>query len=1129
MRYEYDFAKDSYADLLKMSVETVMPVRRRYEIMYRVLVSALNNRTKDVRISFAGTFARLDYLCRETGYRERNPKGYRRICTFRGRSTHLRQYTDEQLQLALAEDLRALCQLLEVLFGSPIPDGLRKAMAHDYSSQHTHELIADCLRVCVRATDEDWLYLNGPQGEDLLMPWISVSKVGQVSADMEHLRRIVVSGTQLNLVHPWEEDGSLRAQYIIYEPDILIDISSVAHGFCQTGPSAYLYLLDRLDDTTTSGAMLLGNFAGQMLDEEVHGAGKEPVSYQQSVERFFRDNALGVVSCSDLQLQQNLRDFHNAARQQQFNLRHIVNNVFVQDHTIDITQVVLEPSFYCEMLGLQGRMDLLQADKHVLMEQKSGKMDEFRHSHQQQHFIQVLLYQAMLHFAYHDKDGRALRNDDIASYLLYSKYPDGLMKEAPAPVLLSEALKLRNQMAHLELILSSGEARNIFMHLTPEKLNVSRLTGKLWDMYIRPRLAELLGTIQKAPSVEQDYFFRMLTFVAKEHLLSKVGTSEREASGFAALWNSTPAEKREAGNLMDGLRITSIGDDLEMITLFASETDEMILPNFRIGDIVIMYAYNTDQEPDARRDMVFRASIVEMSSDSIVLRLRSPQKNRSLFRMDDDVMWAIEHDFMESSYSGLYRGLFMMLKATPDRRQLLMTQREARTDRTLTLNGEYGKFNDLVLKAKQARDYFLLIGPPGTGKTSCGLVNILNEELSCGSDVLMVSYTNRAVDEICSKLEKIRVQYVRIGSDISCPEEYRSHLLSECTKECRSAQEIRNMIQSTHVVVGTTMSVSSQRALFRLKAFDLCIIDEASQILEPHLLTLLSARHGEDNAISRFVLIGDHKQLPAVVQQNEKESVVTEQSLNAIGLLDCRQSLFERLLRTAPDDVVYRLSAQGRMHHKIADFPNRAFYENLLVEVPLEHQQRDIPFSTGSNDSFARLLTERRVAFLPVYKKMKDTDLMTSDKVNPEEAMLIARLVQAVRDLYQENGLVFNPMESVGIIVPYRHQISTIRKELERISRAEGNDGNIFADVTIDTVERYQGSQRDVIIYGFTISKEYQLTFLTNNRFEENGFVIDRKLNVAMTRARETMLMVGDPNLLKKDRLFARLIEETLY
>ena len=109
--------------------------------------------------------------------------------------------------------------------------------------------------------------------------------------------------------------------------------------------------------------------------------------------------------------------------------------------------------------------------------------------------------------------------------------------------------------------------------------------------------------------------------------------------------------------------------------------------------------------------------------------------------------------------------------------------------------------------------------------------------------------------------------------------------------------------------------------------------------------------------------------------------------------------------------------------------------------------------------------------------------------------------------------------ETVGVIVPYRNQIATVRAAIARYGIPA------LCDITIDTVERYQGSQRDYILYGFTVQKYYQLDFLTDNTFEEAGVLIDRKLNVAMTRAREHLLLIGNPGLLGHNIIFRQLIE----
>ena len=157
------------------------------------------------------------------------------------------------------------------------------------------------------------------------------------------------------------------------------------------------------------------------------------------------------------------------------------------------------------------------------------------------------------------------------------------------------------------------------------------------------------------------------------------------------------------------------------------------------------------------------------------------------------------------------------------------------------------------------------------------------------------------------------------------------------------------------------------------------------------------------------------------------------------------------------------------------------------------------------------LLLTRRIAFIAVDSPKQSP----SDKVNTNEAQAIAATVRRIYELHLDT---FSPTQTVGVIVPYRNQIAEVRNALEQYHI------DALHDITIDTVERYQGSQRDYIVYGFTIQKYYQLEFLTSNVFEEDGCIIDRKLNVAITRAREHLLMFGNPRLLSHNITFSELL-----
>jgi superfamily I DNA and/or RNA helicase len=124
-----------------------------------------------------------------------------------------------------------------------------------------------------------------------------------------------------------------------------------------------------------------------------------------------------------------------------------------------------------------------------------------------------------------------------------------------------------------------------------------------------------------------------------------------------------------------------------------------------------------------------------------------------------------------------------------------------------------------------------------------------------------------------------------------------------------------------------------------------------------------------------------------------------------------------------------------------------------------------------------------------------------------------------LRRLYRQIGSDhFDSARSIGVIVTYRHQIALIRREIAKLQLPP------LLDISIDTVERYQGSQRDVIIYSLGVQDAEQLAFLTSNCFEDAGHVVDRKLNVAITRARKQLLMTGREDVLQQNSIFRELI-----
>ena len=250
--------------------------------------------------------------------------------------------------------------------------------------------------------------------------------------------------------------------------------------------------------------------------------------------------------------------------------------------------------------------------------------------------------------------------------------------------------------------------------------------------------------------------------------------------------------------------------------------------------------------------------------------------------------------------------------------------------------------------------------------------------------------------------------------------------------------------------------------------------------------------------------------------QSEQQSEVLSPTLRAIGLTNCRNSLFERLYNWVADKpgMVQLLDRQGRMHPQISKFASLQFYGDCLDIVPLPHQQASLHYLLYSREE--SVVATRRVAFFDVPSpSLADRQ----PKMNLAEAKKIVRLVTLLQSLHQRNNLPFSVSAQVGIIVPFRRQIAAVRHLLRQAGVADAQQ------VLIDTVERYQGSQKDIIIYGTTVSRRYELDLLSNIVETADGTLVDRKLNVAVTRARQQFFLVGSRRLLRQNPLYASLIQ----
>ena len=997
--------------------------------------------------TFGNLFSQIDFVCKHFGLKAQQKWAIQQA----------RRHSNGSETLSRDEwhyDLRAVTLLISTIFHEDVPGSLLQLLPVNLQPQPTQLSINKrYIRCIVRSYNDKTITADSEEGEIVI-------DYGNTDGgrDFAYLQKILREGMQLNLLD-CHYDEKIVPGLIVVEPDFMLDISSLAACFTAYGHHPLLYTVSRLKPRPNTQATLLGNFAGTALDDIIHNP---QVTLQQSLQRSYREQADRFAACEDF----NKETFEQAAAVQMENIRQtasILNSEFL------IHNSLLEPSFVCEHLGLQGRVDLMTADMSLLVEQKSGKNQKIEYqSHDahglqlESHYVQLLLYYGILRYNFEKSDNQ------VDTRLLYSRYaPEkGLIAVNYYRTLFREAVKLRNQIVATELLIARDGFGRIIPLLNADIIYKGIARDGYFHRYILPELHTLHLQLSNLTPLERAYYERMMTFVYREQRAQKLGSSEQtlhHAGGCSSdLWLMPLNEKQEQGNIIMPLHIiqrekTDPDGGYNRITLrFSNVPNASPLGtlNFRKGDMIYLYQY--DEEPNVRKSILYKGSIEDIHDGKVIILLNDGQQNESVFALSDKT-WAIEHGGSDVGTNSNIRSIHQFIQSSPRKKALLLGQRTPEADTSLVLSQSYNPYyDDILLKVKQARDYFLLVGPPGTGKTSMALRFMVEEELKGidTSSILLMAYTNRAVDEIRSMLEDA------------------------------------GLADDERILTGTTSMMQARPFLLEGRHFSLAIVDEASQVLEPGLIGLLSS-----DQIDRFVLVGDHKQLPAVVQQNPEEARIDDPLLRSIGLNDCRQSLFQRLynweVQQQRTQFIGTLHRQGRMHPDVASFASNHFYHAWLQPVPLPHQQETaIGYDLPSQDAIDDILKTHRIVFF-------DSTPNTID------------LALRIRRFYGDR---FNPEKTLGIIVTYRHQIAAIRE--------------VLPDISIDTVERYQGSQRNVIIYDVGVSRQYQLDFLTASTFtDDEGQTVDRKLNVALTRARKQMIIVGCSSILRQNTIYRQLID----
>ncbi len=908
--------------------------------------------------------------------------------------------------------------------------------------------------------------------------------------------------------------GIYRPRALVIEPDYLTDVTAIAECFKAGGTFPEAYLLRKFLPFEQSLPILQGNIANFFLDELMVDLDAD---YRQTLMKLFKNYPLNFAAIDDRALDELLQ----ASKKHFLHLRKVIRQD-LPELGIKPEKCYLEPSFYSSVYGIQGRLDVFfhEVGQSAIIELKSGKpFSPNLYGIGNSHYIQTLLYDLIIRSVFG-------KNIDPVNYILYSALEERQLRFGPVVKAQQfEALQVRNRMLGMEFEMAGIGCNPVLGNTDLLKQgrrwlrHLDKLSNRRLDQFVARDTEAFQQVLQRADETEQRYFFAFTGFTAREHKLSKIGLEDVESiNGQATLWRARDEEKEANFEILGNLEILENNSATAALTIRLGKTEHTSpLANFRTGDIAVLYPTPPDGKSPLSNQL-FKCTITALETTSVTVQLRARQFNDQIFR--SFLSWNLEHDLMDNSYINMYRSLFDFLKSPGRWRELLLGRIppeipapcQIATPEEMT--PEQAAIYQKIIASK---DYFLLWGPPGTGKTSVMLKYLLGYWFThTRENILLLAFTNRAVDEICAAIEAfnpaLRTQYLRVGSRFSTAETYQDRLLQVQCGHLSRRQEIRELIDGCRIFVGTIASLTGKNELLDLKSFDRVIIDEASQIPEPLLAGFLPRfRHA--------LLIGDHKQLPAVVRQDEQASLVQDPVLNTLGINNLRNSLFERLYKRCHAQdwewAFAQLSHQGRMHAAVMAFSNNAFYEGKLNILPegapghLVQIQKDWLQAGQGVDPLADVLANHRMLFFPT----PSDDESTQQKTNIFEAKLAKKLVQTYLAVYSQMG---KPLHggSIGIITPFRAQIAQIRFALE-----EAGLGGL--PISIDTVERYQGGARDIILISLCTNSGRQMRSISS--LSDEG--IDRKLNVALTRAREAVVILGNPELLQLNVLYKSLLE----
>ncbi len=805
-----------------------------------------------------------------------------------------------------------------------------------------------------------------------------------------------------------EEKGdeliTTEASRVVLEPDFLVDVTDI-RSWVQC---PRMYYLNKIGGLPLKYPVTKGTIVHEVFGDLLRGTNLESAVEKRVSEAALELGLLG-------------RDRDSVTAEVTTNARAI--EAWLEQGRLEEDNWRSEVTLLSDTYGIKGRCDAIRRGTPV--ELKTGKNTS--RSPRFQDKIQAAAYALLLTEQGVDVDTGTLLYTKNAA--LESEAGDlSPAKDFPISDGLKEfVLRSRNEIAAMEHDVSvpTGYEGDATCQYCFEQDTCLVVSGRLDQKSKAGSVGDPL------PAAEREYFQAQYDSIEAERR-----AIHRE---YAKLWDQTPAERAEADRALVDLDPAGREKLPNGRWQIRAERPAGAVSKIREGNRVLA----SDGDPiDGHSEL----AVVESLGQEVVVTVDEPLELR---RLD---IYPSEFS-VDRMLTALHDGV---LTSSSRRRDLLFGREHPAFDgpeRDLIDNNPAQ--NRAINGALRAEDLALIHGPPGTGKTYT-IARLIRALVERGDRVLLSAFTNRAVDNALEALlDNGFSDVVRVGTPSGIRGDM-AHLRLETDgdPETRAAA-----LDSASVVAATTASCGSR--VMRSQSFDVVVVDEASQLTEPD--TLAAINRGD-----RFVLVGDHRQLPPVVQ-------------SADGL---ETSLFERLIDMYPEAAVM-LDRQYRMSQQIQAFSSREFYDGALRPATVEVASQtvsDLELDPDRTDIYDG------VTFVPV----SGTDAEHTDDA---EAQRVAEIVSA----YLDAGVT---PSDIGVIAPFRAQVSTI--------------GPLVPDgVTVDTVDRFQGSSTEILLVSFVASGS-----LDGPLFED-----ERRMNVALTRAKKALVLIGDPAALKSRERYERMLE----